>query len=88
MIATFTARFLKDIAKLPDAAAKTAVANLIEAAETAETMVELPSLKKLKGFKNAYRIRLGDYRIGVFITGTRVEFARVVHRRDIYQLFP
>lgn len=88
MITTFSERFLKDIAKLPNTTAKTAVAHIIEAVEAATTMVELTGLKKLQGFKNAYRIRLGDYRIGIFITGTHVEFARVVHRRDIYRLFP
>lgn len=35
-----------------------------------------------------YRIRIGDYRIGIFVEGKTVEFARVVHRKDIYQQFP
>ena len=51
-------------------------------------MPAIVNLKKLKGFKTAYRIRIGDYRIGVFIDGDIVEFARVVHRKDIYRLFP
>jgi len=46
------------------------------------------NLKKLKGFKTAYRIRVGDYRIGLFISNDTVEFARVVHQKDIYKVFP
>lgn len=38
---------------------------------------------------NAYRIRVGDYRIGLYIfeDGT-AELAYVRHRRDIYKVFP
>ncbi|MGH2412635.1 MAG: type II toxin-antitoxin system RelE family toxin, partial [Microcystaceae cyanobacterium] len=36
----------------------------------------------------AYRIRLGDYRIGLFIEGKTVTFARVLHRKEIYRYFP
>ena len=64
------------------------IANAVEQVKQAEGMSSIVNLKKLKGFKTAYRIRIGDYRIGVFIDGDTVEFARVVHRKDIYKLFP
>ena len=51
-------------------------------------MRDIKNFKKLKGYKNAYRIKIGDYRIGVFIENKIVEFARVVHRKDIYRVFP
>ncbi len=51
-------------------------------------MSDIKGLKKLKGFKDAYRVRLGDYRLGVFINKDLVQFARFVHRKDIYKLFP
>ncbi len=88
MKTAFTSRFLKDIEKLPDAAVKSAVADVIEAVEKASNLVGIADLKKLKGYKTAYRIRTGDFRIGVFISSGEVEFARVVNRKDIYKLFP
>ena len=88
MNAEFSARFLKDIEKLPNMAAKSAVADAIEAVEEAPNSTALVGLKKLSGFKNAYRIRVGDFRIGLFITGKTVKFARVLSRKDIYKLFP
>jgi mRNA interferase RelE/StbE len=45
-------------------------------------------VKKLVGFKEAFRIRLGNYRVGVFLEGENVIFARVAHRKDIYSIFP
>jgi mRNA interferase RelE/StbE len=45
-------------------------------------------IKKLSGFPDAYRIRSGNYRIGMFLEGDKVIFARVAHRKDIYKIFP
>lgn len=88
MKAEFSNRFLKDIEKLPNMAAKSAVADAIEAVEAAPDSTTLVNIKKLSGFKNAYRIRVGDFRIGLFITGETAEFVRVLSRKDIYKLFP
>lgn len=49
---------------------------------------QIPNLKKLRGDDRAYRIRVGDYRIGAFIDGDTITLARVKHRRDIYRTFP
>ncbi len=56
--------------------------------ENAENLDGFPNLMKLAGHKSAYRIRLGDNRVGIFIEKQTVVFARFVHRRDIYKLFP
>jgi len=56
--------------------------------EQADSLTDIPNLKKLKGHKSAYRIKIGDYRIGLFAEGLDIELARLVHRRDIYKVFP
>ena len=48
----------------------------------------LSNLKKLKGSNTAYRVRVGNYRIGIFITNDKIQFSRVLHRREIYRYFP
>ncbi|WP_218651862.1 type II toxin-antitoxin system RelE/ParE family toxin [Nostoc sp. C052] len=52
------------------------------------TFEEITNLKKLQGYENAYRIRVGDYRIGLIFDGEIVLFQRVLHRKDIYRYFP
>ncbi|SOD80279.1 type II toxin-antitoxin system RelE family toxin [Spirosoma fluviale] len=84
----FLSQFEKDIEKIRMPSVKDDIANAIEQVEQAAGLPVVVNLKKLKGFKTAYHIRIGDYRIGLFINGDTVEFARVVHRRDIYKLFP
>ena len=44
--------------------------------------------RKVKGEKKFYRIRVGDYRLGVKIEGETVTFIRFLHRKDIYRYFP
>jgi mRNA interferase RelE/StbE len=56
--------------------------------ENSTSRSQIKGLKKLKGYKNAFRIKIGDYRIGIFIERNNVEFARVIHRKDIYKVFP
>ena len=54
----------------------------------AETLRDIPNLKKLKGHKSAYRIRIGDFRIGLYINGDTAIFADFDHRKDIYKRYP
>lgn len=49
---------------------------------------DIQNLKKIKGAKNAYRIRVGDYRIGFFFEEDKITFARVLHRKEMYRFFP
>ena len=84
----FLAKFLKDIDKILIKTVKSDLLATIENVEQANKITDIKNIKKLKGSKIAYRIRIGDYRIGLFIENNTVEFARVVHRKDIYKLFP
>jgi len=45
---------------------------------------------KMVGYKTYYKIRVGDYRVGVQIERQRrtVKFMRVLHRKEIYRKFP
>jgi mRNA-degrading endonuclease RelE of RelBE toxin-antitoxin system len=88
MTVEFLAKFLKDLEKLKAPRLKESIVKTIEQLESAENLSEIPNIKKLKGHKSAYRIKLGDYRIGFFLEETTIELARVVHWKDIYKVFP
>lgn len=45
-----------------------------------------PDVKKLKGYKNAHRIRVGDYRIVYRIIGGRIYVVLIAHRKEVYEL--
>ncbi|MFB2895956.1 type II toxin-antitoxin system RelE/ParE family toxin [Aerosakkonemataceae cyanobacterium BLCC-F50] len=55
-----------------------------------ENPFELGYLQKLKGYSDKYKIRVGDYRIGITVeqdTNTLI-CERIAHRKDIYRIFP
>lgn len=79
--------FEKDALKLP-AVAQTQLSKLVDNLSQVEKLSELTSCKKLSGFKNAYRIRIGEYRIGFIIENGTVELIRVLGRKEIYKYFP
>lgn len=87
MTTEFLKQFYKDLDKLSESI-KDDVADAIENVEAATRTTDIKNLKKLVGYKYAYRIKIKDYRIGVFIQNGVVEFARVNHRKDIYSNFP
>ena len=47
--------------------------------------VRLRDLKKLKGSKNEYRLRVGNYRVLFELEGKRIVVYTVGPRKDIYQ---
>jgi mRNA interferase RelE/StbE len=47
------------------------------------------ALPILTGFKNYYRLRIGEYRLGFEkIDENTIRFILIAHRKDIYKLFP
>ncbi len=85
----FTKSFAKDLRKQKkNQELLKQVQRIIENVEQAEVLTELTSLKQLKAEGRYYRIRTGDYRIGLTIENDQITFVRVLHRREIYRFFP
>jgi mRNA interferase RelE/StbE len=61
----------------------------VDELESAESLREFSNIKKLAGFKEFYRTRFGEYRLGFrIIDGKSVQLDRFLHRRDIYKKYP
>jgi mRNA interferase RelE/StbE len=88
MIVRVDKSFDKDTDKIRDKDILLSIAYCIEGIQKAESLKEIKNLKKLKGSNFFYRIRIGEYRIGLEIIDSKVEFIRFLHRKDIYKSFP
>ena len=88
MKVAFHSKFNKDLDKLKNASTKKAVEELIVALEQAKILKDIVGLKKMKGASDAYRIRLGDYRVCFFFENQTINLARVLPRKDVYKYFP
>ena len=80
--------FSRDLEKLKDKKTKQQIKAQIEQIKSAEKQSEITQLKKIKGHPYAYRIRIGNYRMGLFIEKDVITFVRFVKLNDIYKLFP
>ncbi len=88
MKTAYKKNFLKDANNLPDQIKSAILDIAFRQIPDTENIQNINNLKKLSGFKNFYRIRYSDYRIGITIQHDKVVFLRVLHRKDIYKYFP
>lgn len=84
----FEVSFEKDLRKIKDKTLLRRVAKVIEEVKGAEDLSAIGNLKKLTGHQTFYRIRIGDYRVGLEIIEEKVIFTRALNRKDIYRYFP
>jgi len=88
MVVKIDKSFKKDTNKILDQKLLIRVADSILNTRKASDPSQITKIKKLKGSTHHYRIKIGDYRLGIIISGSGVEFIRCLHRRDIYKFFP
>ena len=84
----FRKSFEKDLNKIKDTKLLKKIKSVIEEIEKADNLQQISQIKSLKGENNYYRIRIGNYRIGIYADQNIIRFVRFLHRREIYQNFP
>jgi mRNA interferase RelE/StbE len=84
----FRDSFARDLKAVQDKKLLQRVQAAIESVEKADSLTDLPNLKKLKGAKNYFRLRLGDHRLGIALLNDTIVFVRLLDRKDIYKYFP
>ena len=88
MKTTFRKSFAKDLRKIKDRHVLEAVRKVIEEVENMRDPLAIGHLKKMAGTTSFYRIRVGNYRIGLALEKDVFEFIRCLSRRDLYRFFP
>lgn len=84
----FAEKFYKDLDGLKEKKLKERVADVIDECKNAKTLSEIRNVKKLEGYSGYYRIRVGDFRIGIEVKQGVIWFLRIANRKDIYRVFP
>jgi mRNA interferase RelE/StbE len=85
----FDRAFSKSIDKIREEKVKERMTRIIFSVEKADSIDKIPNIKKMVGWVNYYRIKSGDYRIGIeFENNHTIRFIIIAHRKDIYKNFP
>lgn len=88
MQVSYNKKFLKDLASIPSKQ-RAKIENLVfKEIPTYKLLSEIKNFKKLQGYQLYYRIKVGDYRVGLKFENQLLIFERALHRKDIYNLFP
>ena len=88
MRTSFRRSFERDLKKIRDPVLLERIRRCIVSVESADDLSQVAAVRKMSGHHRHYRIRIGDYRLGLVTCCEAVEFVRVLHRRDIYKHFP
>ena len=88
MIVIAVKSFNKDVAQITNYSLARKLDAVLRRLETANSISQISGVKKLAGAANAYRIRVGDYRIGFFLEGSTIRLMIFADRKEIYRYFP
>ena len=81
--------FDKDVDGIKDKKLLRKLRTLISTIESAESIQDIPHVKKIEGYKSYYRIKIGDHRLGMEVASNKeVILLRFLHGKDIYRYFP
>jgi mRNA interferase RelE/StbE len=80
--------FAKDVRSIGNQKILNDLADYLEKLKVVKKLSDIPNCKKLKGSKNAYRIKIADFRIGFVFENETIELIRFLPRSKIYSFFP
>ncbi len=82
--------FLRDLARLPDDVRTQVEHFAFNVMPAAANPFAVSGLQKMTGYKQYYKARFGEFRVGLKIDKKArvIEFQRALNRRDIYRHFP
>ena len=80
--------FNRDLRRIRDRDVRQRLTLKIQEIEAASNFTQMTDVLKMQGYDIHYRIRVGNYRLGIAVEGDVVILLRFGHRRDFYRGFP
>jgi len=85
----YTKSFSKDLDTIRhESKIKERLLALIGQIKRVDTLSDISGVKKMEGYPGYFRIRVGDYRLGIKVAEKDIEMIRFLHRKEIYRRFP
>jgi mRNA interferase RelE/StbE len=88
MIVQIDKSFVKDTNKIHDKQLNQRIKDTIINVQEANTINSIKNIRKMEGHETFYRIRIGNYRMGIEIIDKKVIILCLKDRKDIYKYFP
>ena len=84
----FRTSFTRDLRRIRSAQLRQRVLRKVEELEAASTIEEVSGSRRLTADGQHYRVRIGDYRLGVTMESDVAVLVRFLHRREILPGLP
>ena len=81
-------RFLKELAVIPSGIRREIEKFVFEDLPHIRSLSERGKIERMMGYPSYFKVRFGDYRIGIKAQNDTVILERALHRKDIYRYFP
>jgi len=81
-------KFLKELSKLPAEYARTIEEFIFDDLPNYSSLNDIGKVEKMTGYKNYFKIRFGNYRVGIKKENDCIIIETVKHRKEIYKYFP
>ena len=80
--------FNRDLRRIHDRDVRRRLTRKMDEIEAASNLTQVTDIVKMQGYDHLYRIRVGNYRLGIAIESDVVILQKLDHRRDFYRGFP
>ena len=84
----YSKKFLKQLAELPKTHRSKIEKFVFDDLKQAVALSKLGNIEKMQGYDNYYKVRFGDYRLGLHEDNGNIIIKVVMHRKEIYKFFP
>ena len=88
MILEVSKEFERNIRKVQDKKLALSIQKIIQRLSDSNSLNDISGIKKIKASGNFFRIRIGDYRLGLKLFDSKIYRLCFMHRKDIYKYFP
>ncbi len=88
MKVVYDKKFLKDLSQITAPEKKRIESFCFHEILKFNSIQSVGSIEKIQGYKNYYKIRFGNYRVGIYYKNDTLSFERVLDRKEIYRYFP
>ncbi len=84
----FRKKFLNELSKLPKPYQSDIEKFVFDILPKYNSLSEIGKIEKMKGYKGFFKIRFGNYRVGIKKEKNGIVIETVKHRKEIYKFFP
>lgn len=88
MTVEYRKKFLKELSRLPAEYAKTIEKFVFDDLPNYSSLSDTGKIEKMTGYKDYFKVRFGNYRVGIKKENDCIILETVKHRKEIYKFFP